>query len=158
MRSLPAAAAAALLLPVPAAAQAPAMRHATGSFAVAMGAEVAEAAPPEGRATSRLPMTKRFSGGLTGTTSGTMLAVGDPAAGFAAYAAVDQFRGTVDGRAGTFVLLHKASMTGPRDMRMDVTIAPGSGTGALEGITGTLTITVRGRDHFYDLAYALPAR
>ena len=36
-------------------------------------------------------------------------------------------------------------------------IAPDSGTGALQGITGTFEIKIEGGAHLYDLAYTLPA-
>ncbi len=37
-------------------------------------------------------------------------------------------------------------------------IVPDSGTGALAGITGTLSIAVEDGVHRYDLAYTLPAK
>jgi hypothetical protein len=37
-----------------------------------------------------------------------------------------------------------------------VTISPDSGTGGLTGIAGTMTIEIRGRDHFYTIDYELP--
>ena len=41
---------------------------------------------------------------------------------------------------------------------LQVIVAPDSGTGGLEGITGTLTIRMEGGKHYYDLAYTLPAQ
>jgi hypothetical protein len=39
---------------------------------------------------------------------------------------------------------------------LNVVIVPGSGTGALAGISGRMTIRIEGRQHFYTLSYDLP--
>lgn len=135
------------------------MHHATGTFEVKVTPETQDDARNEGLPTSRMGIAKTFGGGLVGTATGTMLAAGVPKAGEpAAYVAVDQVAGTLDGRRGGFVLLHRGTMT--RDGRSDlsITIAPDTGTGALAGIAGTLAIEVRDGRHFYDLAYTLPAK
>lgn len=134
-----------------------AMRHATGTFEVKITPEAQ--APGEGGAlpTSRMALAKTFSGGMTGTAKGTMLAAGTPRPGnAAAYVAIDQFEGSVDGKAGGFVLLHRGTMTRTGDSELAVTIAPDSGTGALAGIEGTLTIEIKAGVHHYDLTYRLP--
>lgn len=134
-----------------------AMHHATGSFEVTVTPEAQAPAPAGGLPTSRMALAKTFSGGMMGHATGTMLAAGTPGPGtVAAYVAVDQFSGSVDGKPGGFLLLHRATMSsaGPE---MSVTIAPGSGTGALAGIAGTLAIEVSGGVHRYDLAYSLPS-
>lgn len=100
--------------------------------------------------------TKTFEGGISGTSSTELLQAiaGD---GGAAYVGMERVGGEVDGRKGTFVLRHSASMTadGGGDMRVDV--VPGSATGDLAGLTGELTITMTPeREHSYSFAYALP--
>jgi hypothetical protein len=40
--------------------------------------------------------------------------------------------------------------------KMQVVVVPGSGTGELKGIAGTLTIKIENGEHFYDLDYTLP--
>jgi hypothetical protein len=40
--------------------------------------------------------------------------------------------------------------------KMTVVVVPGSGTGQLKGITGTLVITIADGRHSYDLDYSLP--
>lgn len=134
------------------------MQHATGSFEVTMTPE-AQAPPPErGVPTARMALVKRFAGAVQGEAIGTMLSAGTPAKGnAAAYVAIDQFNGTVDGRAGGFLWLHRGTMTKAGDADLSVVVAPDSGTGALAGITGTLTIKVEGGKHLYDFAYRLPA-
>ena len=135
----------------------PTMHHATGSFTVTMTPEAQAPAIDASLPTSRMGIAKTFAGAMTGTAHGTMLAAGTPGPGQpAAYVAVDQFTGSVDGRAGGFVLLHRGTITRAGDADLSVTIAPDTGTGALAGIAGTLTIEVAGGVHRYDLAYTLP--
>ena len=134
------------------------MHHATGTFDVKITPEAQADAPQNGMPTSRMGIAKTFSGGMTGTATGTMLAAGTPAPGKAAgYVAIDQFLGTVDGKAGGFLLLHRGTMTRTGGGDLSVVIAPDSGTGALAGIEGTLAIEIVGGKHHYDLAYTLPA-
>lgn len=100
--------------------------------------------------------TKTFEGGISGTSSTELLQAiaGD---GGAAYVGMERVAGEIDGRTGTFVLRHSASMTadGGGDMRVDV--VPGTATGDLAGLTGELTITMTPeREHSYSFAYTLP--
>lgn len=134
-----------------------AMKHATGSFEVTITPEAQAPASPGGVPTSRMALFKTFSGDLAGEARGTMLAAGVPAAGQAAsYVAIDQVSGTLEGRRGGFVLVHRGTMTKAGGGDLSVIIAPDSGTGALEGIGGTLAIEVKDGKHLYDLAYTLP--
>lgn len=136
---------------------APMTHHATGTFEVKITPEAQGAAPEGGMPTARMALAKTFSGGMVGTAEGTMLSVGVPQPGHAAaYVAVDQFNGTVDGKAGGFLLLHRATMTKAGGGDMSVTIAPDSGTGSLAGIEGALKIEIVGGKHHYDLSYTLP--
>ena len=131
--------------------------HATGDFEVTMTPEAQTPAQGGGLPTSRIAIAKTFTGGLVGQASGTMLTAGVPAAGHAAaYVAVDQFHGTLDGRTGGFILLHRGTVTRAGVSELSVTIAPDSGTGALAGIEGTLVIRQTGKQHHYDLSYSLP--
>ncbi|MBX9881347.1 MAG: DUF3224 domain-containing protein [Sphingomonas sp.] len=133
------------------------MHHATGTFEVSITPEAQAPATEGALPTSRMGLVKHFSGGLTGTAHGTMLAAGAPKPGAAAaYVAIDQFQGSVDGKAGGFVLLHQGTMTKAGGGDLTITVAPDTGTGALAGIAGTLGITVEGGVHRYDFAYTLP--
>lgn len=135
------------------------MHHATGTFEVKVTPEAQGDAPAGGMPTSRMGIAKTFSGGVTGTAIGTMLAAGTPAPGHAAgYVAIDQFTGTVDGHQGGFLLLHRGVMTKAGGGDLAIVIAEDSGTGALAGITGTFSIEIKDGKHFYDLAYLLPAK
>ena len=122
-----------------------------------MTPEAQGAAPAGGLPTARMGIAKTFSGPMAGRATGTMLSAGTPGAGsVAAYVAVDQFTGSVDGRKGGFLLLHRGTMSSA-GARLSVEIAPDSGTGELAGIAGTLAINPSGGVHRYDLAYTLPA-
>ncbi|WP_375380561.1 DUF3224 domain-containing protein [uncultured Sphingomonas sp.] len=134
------------------------MHHATGSFVVTITPEAQAPAPEGGMPTNRMAIHKIFSGGLVGEATGTMLAAGTPGPGkAAAYVALDQVTGTLDGHAGGFVLIHRGTITRAGVAELQVTIAPDSGTGALAGIAGTLAIDQSHGGHRYDLAYTLPA-
>ncbi len=133
------------------------MHRATGTFEVKITPEAQGDAPAGGLPTSRMGIAKTFSGGMTGTATGTMLAAGVPKPGSpAGYVAIDQFSGDVDGKSGGFLLLHRGTMTKTGAADLSVIVAPDSGTGALDGIAGSFTITVEGGVHHYDLAYTLP--
>ena len=147
-----------LALAIIAAAPAPVVKHATGTFEVQILPEAQAPAPPEGVPTARMALEKDFTGGLVGAATGTMLSAGALAPGSAAYyVAIDQFRGKLDGRIGGLVLLHRGTMSKQGSV-LSIDIAPDSGTGELKGITGSLKIVIRGDKHFYDLAYSLPAK
>ncbi|MGY5764804.1 DUF3224 domain-containing protein [Brachybacterium sp. DNPG3] len=89
--------------------------------------------------TARFLLAKTWTGGIVGTSAGTMLTAGDPATGSAGYVAMEHLDVEIDGRRGTLVLQQFGAMA---DGEPDLTyaIAPGSGTGDLAGVTGTVTI------------------
>jgi hypothetical protein len=103
----------------------------------------------------RLLLDKRFRGDLEGTSKGQMLGTGSPASGSAGYVAMERVTGTLHGRGGTFALQHSGTMHGG-DMHLDIVVVPGSGTGELEGISGTMKIVIEGGGHSYELDYTLP--
>ena len=53
--------------------------------------------------------------------------------------------------------MHNATMlkSDPNSGELHVVIVPHSGTDALSGISGRLTITIEGKQHNYDLEYEL---
>ena len=131
--------------------------HATGTFDVKTTPEAQTAAANGLYPTARLAIEKKFSGGLQGDAVGEMLSVGVPKAGeVAAYVAIDQFTGTVNGKRGSFALTHRATMTKRGKAVLEIQVVPDSGTGDLEGITGTLTVDASKGVHHYDFAYSLP--
>lgn len=106
---------------------------------------------------SRLSLDKQFHGDLEATGLGEMLATRSSAEGSGGYVAIERVTGTLHGRSGSFVLLHRGTMSGG-GQRLELITVPGSGTGELAGIDGRMAIRVVERQHFYDLEYTLPDR
>lgn len=95
-----------------------------------------EETPEGGPATGRVILRKTYTGPvLVATASGHALTTQGP--GGSSYVAQERIVGTLDGRAGTFVLEHRASMGEGRQSLMEAIIVHGSGTGALSGIAGS---------------------
>ena len=110
------------------------MSHAAGTFQVSI-----TPAPPASEAAPDLPgrmiLAKTFHGGIEGTGAGEMLAVREGQSG--AYVAMERVTGVVNGRNGSFALVHRGVMTA-EGQELLITIVPGSGTGDLAGIGGVL--------------------
>ncbi len=102
----------------------------------------------------RLALDKQFSGDLEATSKGQMLAVRTEIQGSAGYVAMERVTGTLHGQSGTFALQHSGTMNRGAP-QLVVTVVPDSGTGQLAGIAGTLTITIEGGKHSYDLDYTI---
>jgi hypothetical protein len=132
-------------------AQTPASHHAHGTFTV----DVKPLTPAPADGVTRFSINKQIHGGLEATTKGEMFGAGDFKKGSAGYVAIEQVSGTLDGKQGTFVLQHFATME-PNGPHMQVQVVPGSGTGQLQGLTGTFVITIANGQHSYDLDYTLP--
>ena len=126
---------------------------ATGTFDVALkpkeGADISE-----GIALGGMSIDKQFHGDLEGTSKGSMLTAVSEGNGSAAYVAIERVTGTLQGRRGSFVLMHNGTMT-QDGQHLVVTVAPGSGTDQLTGLAGTLQIIIVGKQHRYEFAYAL---
>jgi hypothetical protein len=129
----------------------PMTHHARGSFTVNVKPQ--NPAPADG--ISRFSIDKQIHGDLEATTKGEMFSAGDPQQGQAGYVAIEVVTGTLNGKHGSFVLQHSATMDSS-GRKMSVTIVPGSGTGELKGIAGTFDIQITGGQHSYDLEYTLP--
>ena len=106
--------------------------------------------------THRMDFTKTWSGEIEGTSRGAMLSAGDPGRGDAGYVALEVLDASIDGRRGTLVLQQSGTMTGG-DAELSYRIVPGSGTGELAGITGTVDLEVTDGRHEVTLTYELPA-
>jgi hypothetical protein len=124
--------------------------EASGRFTVAL---TALPAAPGGVAQRQIE--KQFSGDLAGTSSGVMMSAGDPAKGIAGYVAMEVVEATLAGRKGSFALQHNGTMDAD-GQKLNVVVVPGSGTGALAGISGAMVIRIENRQHFYTLTYVLP--
>lgn len=118
-----------------------------------------------GAALGRVTVTKDWTGDMSGTSVAHLITAMSPVPDSAGYVASERMDVTLGGRAGTFVLQHAAisSATGGQDLT--VIVVPDTGTDDLTGITGTLAVTIEGRDrptdrggrHLYTFSYDLPA-
>jgi hypothetical protein len=103
----------------------------------------------------RLSLDKQYHGVLAAVGKGEMLATGDGQKS-GAYVAIERVTGTLQGRSGSFALVHHAVMNHGVPQSWSVTVVPDSGTEQLAGLSGTMTITIDGGKHFYDFHYTLP--
>lgn len=83
--------------------------HATGTFEVKLVPQGAED-KGEGSTLGRLSLDKQFHGDLEGTGKGEMLTGLTDVNGSAGYVAIERVTGTLHGRRGSFVLLHRGIM------------------------------------------------
>ncbi|MGZ4617730.1 MAG: DUF3224 domain-containing protein [Frankiaceae bacterium] len=124
---------------------------AKGTFDVTMQPGAAEL---DG-AVGRFDLSKTFHGDIEGAGIGVMLSGGDPQSGAAGYVAIESVRGRLGEREGGFALQQFGSMyAGSQTLHYEV--VPGSGTGELAGIVGTLHLDIEeDGTHRYELTYDL---
>jgi hypothetical protein len=129
------------------------MKKAKGSFEVTV--QPLSNAEVSGDALfGRFLLIKKFSGDLVGEARGQMLSAGTSTQGSAGYVAIDQVTGTLDGRVGSFILQHSGTMNRGAP-GLSITVVPDSGTSGLAGLSGTLTISIVDKKHFYEFDYSL---
>lgn len=123
----------------------------TGSFEV----KVAPLAPynQEEKTLGRFSIDKVFHGDLDATSKGEMLSAGNPNTS-GGYVAIEKVTGKLHGRSGSFVLQHSATMEDGKP-KLNVFVVPGSGTGELSGISGTMDIVIEAGGHSYVFTYTL---
>ncbi|HEX8254884.1 MAG TPA: DUF3224 domain-containing protein [Thermoanaerobaculia bacterium] len=151
-----AAAAAVLMLATGAAAESnapgkkeiPTVRKASGTFDVDVKPD------PAGAEFGRMTIDKQFHGDLDGTSKGEMLSAFGTVEGSGVYVAVERVTATLHGRKGTFVLHHSGVMNRGQQTHT-VEVVPDSGTGELQGLTGTMKIIIVDRKHSYEFDYTL---
>ena len=109
----------------------------------------------DGIALGRMSIDKQFHGDLEAASKGEMLTSSLESNGSAAYVAIERVIGTLNGRKGSFALMHQGTMN-KVSQKLTVTVVPDSGTGELTGLSGTMTITIVEKKHFYEFSYELP--
>ena len=112
----------------------------TGSFAEGIG---------------RFAVTKTFHGDIEGTGEGEMLAIRPATPGSAGYVLIERLTISLGDRRGSFVMQHFGLMEGGTP-EARIVVVPNSGTGALEGIAGDMTIDPA-NDHSYVFSYTPPS-
>src|SRR5438094_7275244 len=129
--------------------------HAKGTFDVKLTPQTTD--DNLGGVLDRMSADKQYRGDLDGNGKGQMLAAGTRVKDSAGYVAIERVTGTLQGRSGSFVLLHRGVMNRGAQSLM-ITVVPDSGTDQLVGLAGTMGITITDGKHFYDFEYTLPAR
>ena len=109
----------------------------------------------DGPTIGRMLLEKKFHADLEATSQGQMLATQTTFKGSAGYVAIEQVKGTLAGKTGTFLLQHSGIMDRGKPS-LTVLILPDSGTEELAGISGSMKIIIEGGKHSYALDYELP--
>ncbi len=126
-------------------------QHAKGEFQVQVLPQTQDESA--GVSVARFSIDKVITGDLEATTKGEMLAAGAPT-GAGVYVAIERVSGTLNGKKGSFVLVHHGTMNKDgQDLKINV--AQDSGTGELAGLAGTFVLTIEDSKHYYDLEYTL---
>ncbi|PID50182.1 MAG: hypothetical protein CR991_02895 [Proteobacteria bacterium] len=102
----------------------------------------------------RMSINKTYQGALQATSQGEMLSVITPVEDSAAYVAVEEVQGTLEGKQGSFVLQHFGSMNRD-DIRLILEVVPDSATGDLVGLRGKMNIDIQDGEHLYVFDYEL---
>jgi hypothetical protein len=128
--------------------------HARGTFEVKLAPVAVD--NKDGGVSGSLTLDKAFQGDLSGSSRGQMWTAEAGVKGSGGYVAIEKVSGTLNGRSGTFTLLHQGTMKQGGDFKMTIVVVPDSGTGQLAGLSGAMTILITEGKHFYELDYALP--
>jgi hypothetical protein len=106
----------------------------------------------------RATVRKTFRGALEGESMAQLLmcmASPDDYHAGAGYLASERVTGRLGGRAGSFVIQHWGLSGAGQTPSTAGHVVPGTGTGELAGLTGTLEIRVEGKAHTLILDYDL---
>lgn len=121
-------------------------KRATGTCNAMLSSELADSA------SARISLDKEFHGALEGSSKRELMNVSDHEIG-SRHMLVERVTGTLHGRSGGFVLRY----SGITDDGTSFVVVPGSGTGDLNGISGTMTIRMEHGEHLYNFEYTLNA-
>ncbi len=128
-------------------------KHATGTFEVKLAPQAEDKG--EGSTLGRMSLDKQFHGDLEATSKGEMLTAMTEVKGSAGYVAIERVSGTLQGRKGSFVLLHRGIMRGG-GQDLSLTVVPDSGSLELAGLEGKMAIKIVEGKHSYEFDYTLP--
>ena len=127
----------------------------SGLFDVKMSPQAA--AEDEEASIGRMLLDKKFHGKLEADSKGQMLAHMTSVKGSAGYVAMEKVTGSLQGRKGSFVLQHSGIMN-RGEATLVLSVVPDSGTEELEGLSGSMTITVTEGRHYYGFDFELPEK
>ncbi|HEV2228104.1 MAG TPA: DUF3224 domain-containing protein [Steroidobacteraceae bacterium] len=132
--------------------------HASGPFEVKVTPQKPDTQIARTANLGRLTIDKRFHGDLEASAKGEMLAAQSEVKGSAGYVALERVTGKLQGRSGSFVLLHAATMKRGAP-ESTITVVPDSGTGELAGLTGSMRIKVAADgSHSYEFDFRIEPR
>ena len=132
--------------------------HASGPFEVKVTPQKPDTQIARTANLGRLTIDKRFHGDLEASAKGEMLATQSEVKGSAGYVALERVTGKLQGRSGSFVLLHAATMKRGAP-ESTITVVPDSGTGELAGLTGSMRIKVADDgSHSYEFDFRIEPR
>ena len=129
-------------------------QHASGPFEAKL-APLDPAFKTEDSFLGRMSIEKQFHGDLEAVSQGEMLTAATSVKGSAGYVAMERVSGSLNGRTGTFILQHTATMNRGTP-QLSIVVVPDSGTGQLTGLSGSMNIQIAAGKHSYDFAYSLP--
>ena len=130
-------------------------QHISGLFDVKMSPQAA--AENEEAGIGRMLLDKKFHGDLQADSKGQTLAHTTSVKGSAGYVAMEKVIGDLQGRKGSFVLQHSGTMN-RGEATLVLTVVPDSGTEELEGLSGSMTITITDGKHYYGFDFGLPEK
>ena len=113
--------------------------HATSAFTIT-GWEPETIDDRDGVSLTRTKVTKTFTGALEGTSVAELLMAGAPNDS-AAYVGFERIEGKLNGRAGSFILHHNATIARGEQSATWIIMA-NSGAGDLQGISGAAQIVI----------------
>ncbi|MCX5195289.1 DUF3224 domain-containing protein [Streptomyces sp. NBC_00249] len=108
----------------------------TGSFTFADWEEQPVGAADGAPRLARAKVVNHFSGGIEAPGTSCAYTIAYTGENVGTYTGMELLAGTVDGRAGSFVLEERGSFDA-EGTRCAFTVVPGSGTGALAGLSGS---------------------
>ncbi|TXI94622.1 MAG: DUF3224 domain-containing protein [Burkholderiaceae bacterium] len=130
------------------------MQQIRGSFDVKLQPQAPTPAIVEAHL-GRQTIDKQFHGELEAHSLGEMLAAMTEVKGSAGYVAIERVNGTLQGKRGSFVLMH----TGVMDRgtpQLNIQVVPDSATDELVGLKGTMQIEIKDGKHYYVFDFSLP--
>ena len=127
----------------------------SGLFDVKMSPQTAT--ENEEASIGRMLLDKHFHGDLEASSKGQMLAHMTSVKGSAGYVAMEKVTGSLQGRKGSFVLQHSGTMN-RSEATLVLTVVPDSGTEELDGLSGSMTITITDGKHYYGFDFELPEK
>ena len=127
---------------------------ATGTFDVNLQPLTPYTTGEAGTTLGRMSINKSFQGDLEATSIGEMLTAMTAVPNSAGYVAIEQVRGALLGKQGSFVLQHYGVMNAS-GQTLILEVLPDSGTGELANLTGQMRIQNMDGQHTYEFEYSL---